>query len=68
MQISFGPFVLDSESRELLRDGHPVALSPKAFDLLSILVASRPKAISKASFRSNCGQPRSWWRRTSPIS
>jgi DNA-binding winged helix-turn-helix (wHTH) protein len=47
VQVRFGPFVLDSESRELLRDGRRVALSPKAFDLLSILVASRPKAISK---------------------
>ena len=47
MQVRFGPFVLDSESRELLRDGPAVPLSPKAFDLLSILVASRPKAISK---------------------
>ena len=51
MQVRFGPFVLDSESRELLRDGHPVALSPKAFDLLSILVASRPKAISKGELQ-----------------
>jgi DNA-binding winged helix-turn-helix (wHTH) protein len=47
MQVRFGPFVLDSDSRELLRDGQGVSLSPKAFDLLSILVASRPKAISK---------------------
>ena len=47
MQVHFGPFVLDSESREVLRDGRRVPLSPKAFDLLSILVASRPKAISK---------------------
>ena len=51
MQVRFGPFVLDSESRELLRDGHRVPLSPKAFDLLSILVASRPKAISKGELQ-----------------
>ena len=51
MHVHFGPFVLDSESRELLRDGHPVSLSPKAFDLLSILVASRPKAMSKAELQ-----------------
>ena len=51
MQFRFGPFVFDAESRELLRDGHPVALSPKAFDLLSILVASRPKAISKGELQ-----------------
>jgi DNA-binding winged helix-turn-helix (wHTH) protein len=47
VQVHFGPFVLDSESRELLRDGCRVPLSPKAFDLLSILVGRRPKAISK---------------------
>jgi DNA-binding winged helix-turn-helix (wHTH) protein len=47
VQVHFGPFVLDGESRELLRDGRRVPLSPKAFELLSILVASRPKAISK---------------------
>ena len=47
MQVRFGPFLLDSESRELLRDSSRVPLSPKAFDLLCILVAGRPKAISK---------------------
>jgi DNA-binding winged helix-turn-helix (wHTH) protein len=51
MHVRFGPLVLDSESRELLRDGHRVPLSPKAFDLLSILVASRPKAISKGELQ-----------------
>ena len=38
-------------TRELLRDGHSVPLSPKAFDLLSILVADRPKAISKSDLQ-----------------
>jgi DNA-binding winged helix-turn-helix (wHTH) protein len=47
VQVRFGPFLLDSESRELLRDSSRVQLSPKAFDLLCILVAGRPKAISK---------------------
>ena len=51
MQVRFGPFVLDSESRELLRDTQHVSLSPKAFELLSILVASRPKAISKGELQ-----------------
>ena len=51
MQVRFDNFVLDSESRELLRDSHPVALSPKAFELLSLLVASRPKAVSKAELQ-----------------
>ena len=51
MQVRFGPFVLDSESRELLRDSSRVPLSPKAFDLLCILVAGRPKAISKGELQ-----------------
>lgn len=47
MRVRFGTFVLDSETRELLRGDAPVPLSPKAFDLLSILVAHRPKALAK---------------------
>ena len=51
MQVRFGPFVLDSASRELLRDSDRVTISPKAFELLSILVAGRPKAISKGELQ-----------------
>src|SRR5580765_2777139 len=51
MQVRFEAFLLDSETRELLCDGHSVPLSPKAFDLLSILVADRPKAISKSDLQ-----------------
>src|SRR5579864_773583 len=34
----FGPFQLDPPERQLLCDGQPIALSPKAFDLLLALV------------------------------
>ena len=51
MQVRFGTFVLDPATRELLNAGHPVPLSPKAFELLSILVADRPKAISKSDLQ-----------------
>ena len=51
MPVRFGAFVLDPETRELLRGGRRVALSPKAFDLLCILVAERPKAISKSDLQ-----------------
>lgn len=51
MQVRFDNFVLDTESRELHRDSRLVPLSPKAFELLSILVAGRPKAISKAELQ-----------------
>jgi DNA-binding winged helix-turn-helix (wHTH) protein len=51
MRVRFGPFVLDPDTRELLRADTPVALSPKAFELLTILVAGRPKAISKSDLQ-----------------
>jgi DNA-binding winged helix-turn-helix (wHTH) protein len=51
MQVGFGPYVLDQESRQLLRGDDVVHLSPKAFDLLSILVAHRPKALSKSELQ-----------------
>jgi len=48
MRFRFGPFVLDTDARELLRDGAPVHLSPKAYLLLEALLENRPKALSKA--------------------
>src|SRR5580765_227210 len=47
--LPFGPFVLDLDTRQLLRDGAEVHLSPKAFQLLAILVERRPAALSKAA-------------------
>jgi DNA-binding winged helix-turn-helix (wHTH) protein len=47
VRCQFGEFVLDGESRELLRDGRSVHLSPKAFHLLQLLLEKRPKALSK---------------------
>jgi DNA-binding winged helix-turn-helix (wHTH) protein len=40
--------VFDSDTRQLLRDGQRVALSPKAFQLLHLLIEHRPKALSKS--------------------
>jgi DNA-binding winged helix-turn-helix (wHTH) protein len=48
MRIRFADFIFDSETKELLREGHPVSLSPKAFHLLEILIESRPTALSKS--------------------
>ena len=48
MRTGFGQFVLDSETRQLLRGGDEVHLSPKAFDLLCTLVSRRPNVVSKA--------------------
>ena len=47
MQLGFGPFLLDLETRELLRQGQPVHLTPKAFHLLEILLMEQPKAVAK---------------------
>ncbi len=49
MRFCFGHFVLDSDARELLRDGEAVHLSPKAYELLEALVENRPKALSKSA-------------------
>jgi len=51
MQVSFGGFVLDWDSRELRRGAEPVRLSPKALQLLQILVTERPNALSKVDLQ-----------------
>ena len=48
MQVRFGPFALDTESRQLRQDDAERHLSPKAFELLRLLVDNRPRALSKA--------------------
>jgi DNA-binding winged helix-turn-helix (wHTH) protein len=48
MRTHFGPFVLDSETRQLTRDGGEIHLSPKAFAVLCALVAKRPNVVPKA--------------------
>jgi DNA-binding winged helix-turn-helix (wHTH) protein len=50
-RIRFGDFALDTDTRELLRSGRPLHLSPKAYQLLTILVADRPKALSKTDLQ-----------------
>jgi DNA-binding winged helix-turn-helix (wHTH) protein len=47
MRIRFEDCVLDLGTRELVRSEKPVRLSPKAFDLLQLLVEKRPNAVSK---------------------
>jgi DNA-binding winged helix-turn-helix (wHTH) protein len=51
MRVHFSPYTLDLERRQLLRGDDAVHLSPKAFDLLSILVTHRPKALSKGELQ-----------------
>jgi DNA-binding winged helix-turn-helix (wHTH) protein len=48
MNVSrFGPFTLDVERRRLERRGNEVHLTPKAFDLLHVLVSEAPRVIAK---------------------
>lgn len=46
--MKFGRFTLDIGARQLARDGEAVHLSPKAFDLLALLIQRRPDAVAKA--------------------
>ncbi len=43
----FGPFCLDLGERALRRDGKPIALTPKAFEILSLLVQNPGHSLSK---------------------
>lgn len=43
----FASFSLDTATRQLLREGQEVSLSPKAFQLLFLLVANHHRAMSK---------------------
>ena len=47
VRYRFESFVLSSRQRVLLRGGRPVALIPKYFDLLLLLVRHRQEAVSK---------------------
>ena len=47
MKVRFGSFTLDAGARQLLKGRESVHLSPKAFDVLEILVARRPNVVSK---------------------
>src|SRR4051812_26233251 len=47
VEVSFGPFRLDASNARLLRDGKPVALTPKAFDVLHHLVSRPQRLVTK---------------------
>ncbi|HEY7575129.1 MAG TPA: winged helix-turn-helix domain-containing protein, partial [Thermoanaerobaculia bacterium] len=47
MRVRFGDCVFDAETRELLCAGRPARVSPKAFQLLGVLLDKRPRALSK---------------------
>jgi DNA-binding winged helix-turn-helix (wHTH) protein len=47
----FGAFVFDREARQLRRGDSPQRLKPQAFELLDLLIARRPAAVSKQEIR-----------------
>lgn len=51
MVYRFGDFTLHSAMRQLVSNDEEVHLSPKAFDLLNVLLANRSRAVSKAELQ-----------------
>jgi DNA-binding winged helix-turn-helix (wHTH) protein len=51
VRYRFDGFTLDHATRQLLSKGDEIHLSPKAFDLLALLLANRARAISKAELQ-----------------
>jgi DNA-binding winged helix-turn-helix (wHTH) protein len=49
VKVRFAEFTFDSEARRLIRRGGDVHLSPKAFELLRLLIAHRPNVLDKAA-------------------
>jgi DNA-binding winged helix-turn-helix (wHTH) protein len=47
VSVRFGPFEVDVERRQLLEDNGEIHLTPKAFDLLALLVAEAPRVVRK---------------------
>lgn len=47
MRARFGPYVLDADRRQVLREAIPIHLTPKAYQLLAALVDASPRALSK---------------------
>ncbi len=51
MRLQFDDLTFDSDTRQLWTGKGEVRLSPKAFDLLALLIGNRPRAVSKAEIR-----------------
>src|ERR1051325_11012653 len=47
-RYTFGPFELDAATRQLTRAGQTVALAPKTFDLLLLLLEGNGRVLTKA--------------------
>jgi DNA-binding winged helix-turn-helix (wHTH) protein len=47
VRARFGPFVVDLDTRQLIRENVQIHLTPKAYQLLTLLVEASPRALSK---------------------
>ena len=47
MRACFGPFMLDTSTREIRREDEIIHVSPKCFDLLRFLIEAAPRVVSK---------------------
>jgi DNA-binding winged helix-turn-helix (wHTH) protein len=47
VKIRFADCTLDIDTRQLVRGGHDAHLSPKAFELLKLLIENRPRVLPK---------------------
>ena len=52
MTYRFDRFTLDPATRQLLREGEEIHMSPKAFDLLRCLIENRSRAMSRDELQS----------------
>ncbi|MCM2257772.1 MAG: FHA domain-containing protein [Vicinamibacteria bacterium] len=51
MRLRFGEFGFDDSGRSLSRAGVAIPLSPRAFDLLQLLLEQRPRVLTQAELR-----------------
>lgn len=51
MTYRFGEFTANDETRLLTKDGEEIHLTPKAFELLNLLVENRSRAVPKAELQ-----------------
>jgi DNA-binding winged helix-turn-helix (wHTH) protein len=47
LRVTFGDYMLDSGARQVTRHGRVLTLSPKAFDLLTVLIERRPAIVKR---------------------
>jgi DNA-binding winged helix-turn-helix (wHTH) protein len=47
VQVSFGEFIADFDQRRLFARDREIRLTPKCFELLSLLIEHRPRALKK---------------------